>query len=280
MIHLHLHSEYSIRDSLVKIDPLVEKIKEGKTRSVALTDHGSLSGALEFYLKCKENDIKPVIGMESYIVPDLTVKEKEKRFHLILLAKNETGYKNLIKLGSIAGTEGFYYVPRLDLKTIGRHKEGLIVLTACAYSSIVYLAGNDKISQMVQLLHNLFGNNLYLEIMLHDIEIQKKHNFILLEFSQNNNIPLAVTHDIHYLDQQDKEAHDILMKIQERDPYDVDDLFLIDTEFLIQKYEKDHQYILSEDFDLALKNTYNISDQVKDYNIPILEFEYPIFGTN
>ena len=277
MTHLHLHTEYSIRDSLVKIENLIDHLKENNIGSIAITDHGNLSGSMEFYLKCEENNIKPIIGMEVYIVPNIMIKEKEKRFHLVLIAKNEIGYKNLIKLASIGGIDGFYYVPRLDLKTIAKYKEGLIALTACAYNSVIYMAGEEKVRLMINLLQRIFSDQLYLEIMLHNIDQQKKHNFLLQEISHEKKIQMVVTQDIHYLEKEDKEAHDILMKIQGREPYEVENLSLIDQDYIIKSFQKDHQYILSDDLNSALENTKTISNQVECYNIPLYSFEYPIF---
>lgn len=275
MIHLHIHSEYSLRDSIIRIPELVSRVKEMGMDSVALTDHGTISGVWEFYLACLEGGIKPIIGMEAYIVPDVTVKVRgETRFHIVLLAKNRKGYQNLLKLASLAGTEGFYYRPRIDLPMLLHHRTGLIALTGCV-GSLVYMWGYDKALRMIKYLNRMLPE-LYLEIMPHVWKKQKVHNLMLYEMGMELGIPLVVTQDAHYLDEDARQAHDILMKIQQRDPYEFD-LHLGGYEEIFDTLITEHGYLSKDVIEGAIVATHDIADSVKPYNIPIEEFEFPKF---
>ena len=169
-VHLHTHSHYSLLDGLGTVDQLIEKAKEQNATALALTDHGVMYGAIEFYQKCKKADIKPIIGVEAYITPgDLTEKtRKVKPYHLILLAKNNVGYKNLLKLTTIAHLDGFYYKPRLDWATLKKHNEGLIATTACLNGPLArhLKAGQNKTAEKnLKILIDTFGKeNIYLEM--------------------------------------------------------------------------------------------------------------------
>lgn len=275
--HLHCHTEFSIRDALTKVSQLVERVKELKMSAVAVTDHGNMACALEFYLECQKNGIVPIIGMEAYIVPDIQIKEKEKRYHMVLLAQNNEGYKNLIQLASIAGTDGFYYVPRLDLKTISNYRNGLIALTACSISSIVYMSGEKGEKRMAKLLQRIFGENLYLEVMPHVMKEQREHNLLMFNLSEDLGIPLVVTQDVHYLNKEDKEAHDVLMKIQGREPYNCDTLFLGDSVEIMKIFYEEHKYLSVSEVEKALANTDVIAQSIEEYEIPIGKFIFPSF---
>jgi DNA polymerase-3 subunit alpha len=219
-INLHTHSHFSLLDGLATIDHLVAAAKEKGANALALTDHGVMSGAIEFYQKCKANDIKPIIGVEAYIATgDMNVRQqKDKPYHLILLAENNKGYKNLLKLTSLAHLNGFYYKPRIDWETLKKHSEGLIALTACLNGP---LARHLKIGQYKQAEENLdklldiFGpNNLFLEMQYLDNDEQKIVNQELRKISKAKNLPLVITNDTHYINADDDQAHDILLCIQ------------------------------------------------------------------
>src|SRR3989338_6191757 len=149
--HLHVHSHYSLLDGLTKIDELIQKAKDEGSSSLALTDHGVMYGAIEFYQKCKVAGIKPIVGVEAYLAPgsrlDKSIKSDERNYHLVLLAKNKIGYQNLIKLTSIAHLEGFYYKPRIDWEVLSKHCEGLIALTACLAGEIPRLVTAGKLDK-------------------------------------------------------------------------------------------------------------------------------------
>ncbi|MEK7080679.1 MAG: DNA polymerase III subunit alpha, partial [Patescibacteria group bacterium] len=220
--HLHVHSHYSLLDGLPKIDELLDYVKELGMNSVALTDHGVMYGAVEFYKKAKTKGIKPIIGCEVYTAFEkLTDKRPNidvKRNHLILLAKNDQGYKNLVKLVSIAHLEGFYYKPRIDEEILEKYADGLIGLSACVQGKIPRLLLSNKTEEAEETAkkyEKIFGRgNFYLELQHHqNIPEQISANKKLIELSKKTGIPLVATNDIHYLKKEDAEAQDILMLI-------------------------------------------------------------------
>lgn len=219
--HLHVHSHYSLLDGLAKIDELVARTKELGMDSIALTDHGVLYGAVEFYQKAKKAGIKPILGVEAYVAPrDRFSKESSERYyHLILLVKNATGWKNLIKLVTKAHLEGFYYKPRVDKDLLREHHEGLIALSACLGGEIgqALLAKNYDSAKQIALEHEkIFGKgNYYIEIQKHpNIKESEDIEADLIKLSAETGIPLAATQDLHYLKPEDAHYHDILLAIQ------------------------------------------------------------------
>ena len=221
--HLHIHSHYSLLDGLIKIDELVAKAKEQGSTSLAITDHGVMYGVIEFYQKCKKAGLKPIIGVEAYLAPvsrlDKVIKADERNYHLVLLAKNQAGYKNLIKLTSIAHLEGFYYKPRIDWEVLKKYHEGLIALTACLIGEIPQLIiaeKFDKARKRILEYSELFGpENFYLELQHHpNLEHQAEVNQALINFSRELNLPLIATNDIHYLNKDDDEPQDVLLCLQ------------------------------------------------------------------
>jgi len=224
-VHLHNHSHYSLLDGLTKLDEMINYAKEQGSPAVALTDHGSMYGAIEFYQKAKKAGIKPIIGVETYLAQnsrlDKNTREDGRSFHLLLLAKNEIGYKNLIKLVSLAHMEGFYYKPRIDWEILSQHAEGIIASTACLAGEIPRLINAEKLPEAkkrIREYNDLFGQgNFYLELMDHpEIEELGKVNDQLIELSREMNIPLIATNDTHYLKKDDAEAQDILLCLQNK----------------------------------------------------------------
>ncbi len=220
--HLHVHSHYSLLDGLPKIDDLLERTKELGMDSLALTDHGVLYGAVEFYKKAKSKGIKPIIGCEVYIAVEGMLQKRpnidNKRNHLVLLAKNETGYKNLVKLVTKAHLEGFYYKPRIDEELLSQHAEGLIGMSACVQGKIprLVLANREtEAEELAKKYEKIFGKgNFYLEIQPHPgIRDQITANQKIIALSKKTGIPLVATNDMHYLRPDDSEAQDILMLI-------------------------------------------------------------------
>ncbi len=225
-VHLHTHSHYSLLDGLAKIDDLVEQAVKFEMPALALTDHGNLYGAVEFYKKCKKAGVKPIIGVEAYLAYESMDQKRpridDKRFHILLLAQNETGYKNLIHLITEANLRGFYYKPRIDKELLRKHSEGLIGLSACLAGEIPRaLARNDfeRAEELAKEYEEIFGKgNFFIEIMHHPNiksfqEIQDK----LAELAKRLDIPLVATQDIHYAKKEDAEAQDILVAIQRRE---------------------------------------------------------------
>ncbi len=220
--HLHVHTHYSLLDGLPKIDQLLDYVKELGMDSVAITDHGVLYGAIEFYKKAKEKGIKPIIGCEVYMAYERLEQKRpnidDKRYHLILLAKNEVGYKNLVKIVTKAHLDGFYYKPRVDEHLLRKYSEGLIAMTACLAGRIPRLIVAKQFEAAEELAlkyQEIFGkDNFYLELQDHPkIPEQKLVNETLISMSKKYGIPLVATNDSHYLRREDAEAQDILMLI-------------------------------------------------------------------
>jgi len=222
--HLHVHTHYSLLDGLGKIDDLLNRAKDLGMDSLAITDHGVLYGAIEFYIKAKEKGIKPIIGCEFYLTTgDHTSRnntaEDKTRYHLIILAKNEIGYKNLMKLISIAHLEGFYYKPRINRQILRKHSEGLIGLSACAEGEVpaAAISGDmEKAERLALEYKEIFGDgNFYLEIQHHpNYAPQKIANDTLIKLGKKLDIPLVATNDIHYVNKEDASIQDILLCIQ------------------------------------------------------------------
>ena len=224
--HLHVHSEYSLLDGLAKIDKLFAKALEMGMDSLALTDHGVMYGAVKFFLTAKEFEMKPIIGMEAYVAArsrfDKQANIDSDRYHLILLAKNETGYLNLMKLTTLSNLEGFYYKPRIDMEILKKYSEGLIVSTACLEGEIPQLLLQNqekKAEEKAREFLEIFGKDFYLELQYHPkIEEYKKTNQGLVKLSQKLGIPLIATNDVHYVEPDDAEAQDALLEWEKTVP--------------------------------------------------------------
>ena len=279
MVSLHVHSQFSLRDGMIKIPQLLDKAKSLNMTAIALTEHGHLCSAFALYKACKEKDIKPIIGCEAYVVWDINNKQRsEKKQHFTLLAKNKTGYQNLLALMSIAATDGFYYTPRIDFNILEEYKEGIIAMSACSYRSVLYLydESDEWAYRIARKLKVMFGDDFYLEIMPHQLDFQKEHNLRVLQIGEAQDIPLAVTQDSHYLEPSDREVHDILMQMQGRDPYGIDTLFFPSQNEALGMF-KEHNYLMKKKVFDAIDMTEKIAEQVEDYGIEIGSFQYPEF---
>ena len=221
-VHLHVHTEYSLLDGAVRIDRLLKRAAEFQMDTVAITDHGTMFGALDFFMKATKAGIKPIIGCECYVAPrslsDKTPEDNKGLSHLILLAKDPEGYRNLCKMVSIAHLKGFYYRPRIDKELLHANHQGLIALTACLNGEIPKLlkTGNTQAADQAALEYlQLFGDDhFYLEVQNNGMEEQEKVNQALLDMSQRLSIPLVASNDCHYLDKDDIKAHDVLLCVQ------------------------------------------------------------------
>ncbi|WP_457599742.1 DNA polymerase III subunit alpha [Hydrogenivirga sp.] len=226
-VHLHLHTQYSLLDGAIKIEDLVTKAKEFGYRAVGVSDHGNLFGSFQFYKSMKAAGIKPIIGMEAYFTTGSRFDRKTKgsednitdkyNHHLILIAKDDTGLKNLFKLSTLAYKEGFYYKPRIDYELLERHGEGLIALTACLKGVPTYYASineTQKAQEWVKKFKDIFGDDLYLELQSNEIQEQAVANRNLIEIAKKYGVKLIATNDSHYLNPEDREAHTTLMAIQ------------------------------------------------------------------
>ncbi|MCX6722360.1 MAG: DNA polymerase III subunit alpha, partial [Candidatus Staskawiczbacteria bacterium] len=282
--HLHVHSHYSLLDGLPKIDELLDCVKELGMNSVALTDHGVMYGAIEFYKKAKAKGIKPIIGCEIYTAFEkLTDKRPNidsKRNHLILLAKNEQGYKNLVKLVTIAHLDGFYYKPRIDEEVLEKHAEGLIGLSACIQGKVPRLLLSnkyDEAEETAKKYEKFFGKgNFYLELQHHpNIPEQATANKKLIELSKKTGIPLVATNDIHYLRKEDSEAQDVLMLINTgADANDPERLSMTHDNFSMFSPEEMQEFF--KDTPEAIENTQKIADAC-DLKIELGKTKLPKF---
>jgi DNA polymerase-3 subunit alpha len=217
-VHLHLHSEFSLLDGLGKIDHYVQRALEYGMPAAALTDHGVLYGALDWYKACRKAGLKPIIGVEAYYTPTSIRQRDKHQNHLLLLVENETGYHNLLRLASIAATDGFYYKPRVDRELLAHYHEGLIALTACLGGEVPghLMAGNEAAARVaLGQLVDIFGRErLFLELMDHGLSEQHGVNEGLLRLQRQFALPLVATNDVHYVDRGDAHAQDVLVCIQ------------------------------------------------------------------
>ena len=220
-VHLHVHSHYSMLDGAIRLDDLLKRCKEFNMSAVALTDHGAMFGALEFYEKAKKAGIKPLVGCEFYVAQKSRFKKDQNaghNFHLVLLAMNKTGYLNLMKLASAAQTEGFYYKPRIDKVLLKKHSEGIICLSGGLRGDISKaLEMNDweKAEQRAKEYVDAVGEgNFFLELVDHpEMDEQIARNNDMIKLGKKLNIPVVATKDTHYLNPDDAEPHDLLICI-------------------------------------------------------------------
>jgi len=221
-VHLHQHSQYSLLDGACKVPELLKRACELRFPAIALTDHGNMFGAIEFYQEAVKQGVKPIIGIEAYIAPSSRFDKashgiKDASFHLTILAKNEKGYRNLMKLSTIGYLEGFYYKPRMDKEVLKKYHEGLIGLSGCLKGEVAYYIRNDQMKEATRAIReyqDIFGkDDFYLEIYDHGIEEQKKVVEKYLDISREMNIPLVATNDVHYIHRNDAAAHDALLCI-------------------------------------------------------------------
>jgi DNA polymerase-3 subunit alpha len=218
--HLHLHTQYSLLDGAIRLDHLFPKVLERGMKSVAITDHGNLFGALDFYQRAKAHGVKPIFGCETYVAPDRLDKTERRSNHLILLAKNEVGWKNLSYLNSMGYLEGFYYNPRIDKPLLRAHSEGLVGLSACLGGEVaqtIMRRGVEAAETSAREFEDIFGKgNFFLELQPNGLEEQEQVNGHLLELSKKTGIPVVATNDCHYLNKGDARAHEILMCVQQK----------------------------------------------------------------
>ena len=285
-VPLHVHtSRNSIGDSILKLDDYIKKAKELGLKSLSVTGHGSLADMYDFYFKCLDNDIKPIIGCEIYLTPDMENKTKESEtYHMILLAKDNIGLKNLINIVSIASLDGFYKKPRVDLNYISQHNEGIICTTACVGGMLPQLILEKKEDEMVthiEELKNIFGSNLYFEIQPGEFIDQITVNNKLIELSEQYNVPLVVTNDIHYLNADEFRIHDYHVRLGRKITIS-DDLMYPDTCYYLMSYDELIDSLGAYDPDVinqAIENTNIIAEQcsvevkVEELNLP--EFVCP-----
>ncbi len=290
--HLHLHTQYSVLDGANEIGALIARVKELGMEAVAITDHGNMYGVKEFHKTAKANGIKPILGCEAYVARrGLALKEtKEDRSgeHIILLAKNEEGYKNLLKLVSISHVDGFYYKPRIDKELLFKHNKGIIVSTACLGGTVpqaILKGDNKKAEQIAQEYKEVFGDDYYLELQIHktdkpDIdtyERQKEVNKVILEIAKKLDIKVVATNDVHFLRKEDADAHDLLIRLNTKKTISQKmQMYYTGEEYLKSPEEMTE---LFADVPEAIENTQEITDKIEFFELdkkPIMpKFELP-----
>jgi DNA polymerase-3 subunit alpha len=269
-IHLHNHTQYSLLDGACHIDRFIELAGQMGFPTLAITDHGNMFGAIEFYEKTRKAGIKPIIGCEIYVSPrEMTRKEPvpgapDGGYHLILLAKNNTGYKNLIKLVSAGYLEGFYHRPRIDKALLKNHAEGLIATSACLQGEVSHAIRNNdfKLAEQIAREHaDIFGaENYYLEIQDHGIDLEKKDKQELIALSKKLGLNLVATNDCHYLHREDHAAHEALLCIQTGKVLDDEDRFRYATDQIYVKSAEEMKELFG-DVPEAIENTLKIAEQ-------------------
>jgi len=278
-IHLHNHTQYSLLDGACRTDKMIAKAKEFGMPAVAMTDHGNMFGVIDFVNKAKREGVKPIVGIETYIVNhefDDANAKKDIRHHLVLLAQNLQGYKNLIKLSSKAYLDGFYYKPRINKRLIAQYSEGIICLSACLKGEIPHLLLNGNIQQareVVNFYKNIFPGKFYLEIQDHGIEEEKIVAPLLIELAQETNTPLVVTNDCHYINKKDAEAHDVLLCIQTGKSLSDSNRMKYNTNQLYFKSEDEMRELFPQQLE-AYENTIKIADQI-DLKLDYNDFLFP-----
>ena len=273
-VHLHIHSEFSLLDGANRIKDLPVRAKELGMKAMAITDHGVMYGVIDFYKACKKEGIKPIIGCEVYVAPRSRLNKEpnidNKYNHLILLAKDNQGYKNLSKLVSIGFTEGYYYKPRIDLEVLEKYHEGLICLSGCLAGSVnqALLNGQNEKAEEIALWHKkVFGEDYYIEIQNNGIREQVLANQKLIQLARKLDIPIVATNDAHYLKKEDAYNHEILLCIQTGKRMSDEDRMKFDTDELYVKSPQEMSDYFSA-FPDAIENTVKIADKCN------VEFEF------
>ncbi len=288
-VHLHNHSHYSLQDGAAKVEDLINAAVKYNMHALALTDHGVMYGASEFFKKAKKAGIKPIIGTEAYIVFDGSRFDKKKEekpgrgksknyYHLVLLAKNTQGYKNLMKLSTIGHTEGFYYKPRIDLEVLRQYHEGLICTSACLAGPVAtpVLNGDLELAKKNALiLKEIFDDDFYLEIQNHGMEDDFKVLEVFPKLSKELGIPLVATNDIHYIEKEHAIAHNILLLLSDKSGQ---------ADYRKLRYRTDQVYFKSaeemkelfKDYKEAIENTLAIEEKI-NFEMEFKNFHYPVF---
>ncbi len=282
--HLHVHSQYSILDGAASIKGLVQKAKNSGMTSLALTDHGSMFGIKEFWDTCKQEKIKPILGCETYVArrtrhdKDTKNRLDNSGDHLIMLAKNETGYKNLLKLISTANTEGFYYKPRIDKDLLSKYHEGLIISSACLGGEVPQKIMNNDLEgakETIKWYKDLFGDDYYLEVMYHPTEEPQSKAYVsdnqlnvngqILELAKELDVKVIATNDVHFLNEEDADAHDILICLNTGKDFDDEKRMRYTKQEWLKTPEEMQQ--LFGHIPEVLSNTMEVADKIEQYEL-------------
>ena len=279
-VHLHLHTEYSLLDGAARIKKVVQVAKSYGMPAIAMTDHGNMYGAVKMFEECQKQGVKPIIGCEFYVCDDLHVKSgKVKLAHLICLAKDTIGYKNLCKLNSIAFCEGYYYKPRIDYQTLAKYKEGLVVLSACLAGDIpqyILKRQFDEAEKLVVWFKEQFGDDFYLELQNHGLAEQVEVNHMLHEYSRKYGIKMVATNDVHYINREDADTQDVLMCVQMGKTLDDPDRMKFPNDQFYFKTYEEMQAAFPNDEE-ALATTMEIADKC-NYKFEFGHYLYPKYN--
>jgi DNA polymerase-3 subunit alpha len=284
-VHLHVHTEYSLLDGLSRIDKLISRAKALGMDSLAITDHGTMFGVIDFYRACKDAGIKPIIGVESYLAPrtmqDRDANLDRRAYHMLLLAKNQTGYQNLLKIASAAQLEGFYYNPRIDRDFLAAHAEGLIATSGCLAAQIpsMIMAGQDDTArELLGWYRDVFGkDNFFLELQQHDIAELETVNRWLIENRDYADTPLVATNDVHYVLESDYDPHDTLLCIQTSAlKQETNRLKMSDPSYHLRSQQEMWQYFGHIRGGEALRSTRRIAEMC-EVNLESQGYHLPIF---
>jgi DNA polymerase-3 subunit alpha len=281
-VHLHVHSEYSLLDGLSSCKELAERAVELGMPALALTDHGAMYGTIQFHKACKAANIKPIIGMETYVAPrsrkDRHPQRDRSPYHLVLLAKNNTGYQNLMRLATIAQLEGFYYKPRVDRQALKKHSDGLIVLSGCGSSELarrIRKGQHQKAREAVRWYQSVFKDRYYLELQDHDIPELAGINDHLISLADEFELPLVATNDAHYARQDQASIHDVLLCIQTGKTVTEPNRMRMDGQSYYLKTAEE-MATLFPDVPEALTNTLEIAERC-DVNLEFGNYHLPVF---
>ena len=288
-VHLHCHSHYSLLDGASSIGKLVQRAKEHGMNALALTDHGNLHGALEFYRKAKAAGVNPIVGYEAYIAPGSRFEKdagsmKEASYHLTLLAQNRTGFQNLVKMASAASLEGFYFKPRIDKEILEQHSEGIICLSGCVSSEFSRMilrgsGGDDELKdaiEVTQWFQGVFGDRYFIEIMNNGIEIQRMQMEGAVEVAKRVGIPLVTTCDAHYVDKEDAEAQDVMLCINTgKFRTDAQRMKMDGNDYYLKKPEE--MYASFPGYEDAVARSQEIADTV-DIDIELGKRHFPTYS--
>jgi len=276
--HLHVHDEFSLLDGMGKAVQYAARAKEIGFKYLATTNHGNVDGVVKFNKACHDNSIIPIFGFEGYVVPDPSIKIKgEKRYHITVLAKNKAGWKNILKLLSVAGTSGFYYKPRFSISQLLNFSEGLVVMSACA-SSFLNMKGA---SRLVDRIKDRLGDDFYLEIMPLNYDAQILHNNLCLDLGRKKNIKIVASNDCHYVLKTDNRAQEVLLAIQSktnmRDPkrwkFEVDSLYLKTASEMSLSFREIG--VSSRDFLCAMDTSIEIAEKCRDFVLDEVQVALP-----
>jgi DNA polymerase III subunit alpha len=282
--HLHCHTHYSLLDGATRIDQYIKKVKDHGMNAAAVTDHGNLYGALEFYLACKGAGVNPILGMEAYIAPGSrfvksgATRTKEASFHLTLLAMNRQGFQNLVKMSSRAFLEGFYYKPRIDKELLAAHSDGLICLSGCAAGELSFLLLGEQFDEAEKLAAwytKVFGDRFYLEIQNAGFEIQTRCAERTIDLATKMGLPLVATNDAHYLDQKDAAVQDVLLCVNTKSERSDTNRMRMDSDQLFIR-TPDQMYAAFPDHAEAVARSQAIADRV-DIDLDLKTRHFPVF---